>query len=249
MSKLINKVIIVTGASKGIGAEIAKQMGAEGAKVVVNYASSKEGADIVVSEIVKNGGTAVAIQGDLSNSIDVKNLFEITKKTYGTLDVLVNNAGVYQFAPIENVTEDEFHRQFNINVLGPILAIQEAVKLFGIEGGSIINMSSVVSKNPTPMGSVYSATKSALDSLTQSLAKELGAKSIRVNSISPGITETEGTHTMEIIGSDFESQAVANTPLGRIGQPNDIAKVAIFLASDDSSWITGESISVSGGLK
>ncbi|MGO4820657.1 MULTISPECIES: SDR family NAD(P)-dependent oxidoreductase [unclassified Flavobacterium] len=249
MSKLNHKVVIVTGASKGIGAEIAKQMGAAGAKVVVNYASSKEGADAVVAEIEENGGTAVAIQGDLSNSTEVKSLFAATKKVFGTLDVLVNNAGVYQFAPIEDITEEEFHRQFNINVLGPILATQEAVRLFGENGGSIINMSSVVSKNASAMGSVYSATKSAVDSLTQSFAKELGPKKIRVNSICPGITETEGTNAMEIIGSDFERQAVANTPFGRVGQPNDIAKVAVFLASDDAAWITGESISVSGGLK
>jgi len=248
MRKLAGKVAVVTGASKGIGAGIAKGMAAEGASVVVNYSSSKEGADRVVQEITREGGKAIAVQGDMSKSADVKRLFTETKKAFGSVNILVNNAGVYQFDPLENVTEDEFHREFNTNVLGPILTTQESVKQFGPEGGSIINISSVASSNPPAMGLVYVATKSAVDSLTRSLAMELGPRKIRVNTIAPGGVETEGVHQAGIIGSDFEKQMVSNTPLGRLGQPEDIARVAVFLASDDAEWVTGERITVSGGL-
>jgi len=248
MSKLSGKVAIVTGASKGIGASIARSLGAEGASVVVNYSSSKEGADKVVSEIKAKGGKAIAVQGDVSKSADVTRLFAETKKTYGTFDVLVNNAGVYEFAPLEAVTEVEFHREFNINVLGPILTTQEALKHFGPKGGSVINISSVASTAPVPNSVVYSATKGALDTITRGLAKELGARSIRVNTIAPGGVETEGTHRIGVIGSDFEKQMIAGTPLGRLGQPEDIAQVAVFLASDDSGWLTGERITASGGF-
>jgi 3-oxoacyl-[acyl-carrier protein] reductase len=248
MSKLTGKVAIVTGASKGIGAGIARSLGAEGASVVVNYSSSREGADKVVSEIKAKGGKAIAIQGDVSKSADVTRLFAETKKAYGTFDVLVNNAGVYEFAPLEAVTEAEFHREFNINVLGPILTTQEALKHFGPKGGSVINISSVASTAPVPNSVVYSATKGALDTITRGLAKELGARNIRVNTIAPGGVETEGTHRIGVIGSDFEKQLIAGTPLGRIGQPEDIAQVAVFLASDDSGWLTGERIAASGGF-
>jgi len=247
MNNLKGKVAIVTGASKGIGAGIAKQMAAAGAAVVVNYASSKEGADRVVDAITSQGGKAVAIQGDVSNARDVQTLFAEAKKAFGRLDIVVNNAGVYQFAPLEAVTEAEFHREFNTNVLGPILTTQEAVKQFDEAGGSIINISSVVSVNPIPMSVVYSATKSALDNITKTLAKELSAKKIRVNTIAPGGTETEGAAAAGIVGSDFQKQMVANTPLGRFGQPEDIARVAVFLASDDAGWVTGERISAAGG--
>jgi len=248
MSKLKNKVAIVTGASKGIGASIAKYFAAEGAKVVVNYASSKEGAEQVVKAITENGGTAIAVQGDVSKEADVIKLFEETNKVYGALDILVNNAGVYLYEPIEQVSQETFHQQFNINVLGSLLTIQGAVKQFGDNGGIIINISSGASNMPMATGSVYSATKAALDAITVSLSKELGAKKIRINSILPGSTETEGTHTSGIMGSDFETKLVANTPLGRMGQPEDIAKMAVFLASDDAAWITGEKIAVSGGI-
>jgi len=247
MNNLKGKVAIVTGASKGIGAGIAKQMAAAGAAVVVNYASSKEGADRVVDAITSQGGKAVAIQGDVSNARDVQTLFAGAKKAFGRLDIVVNNAGIYQFAPLEAVTEAEFHREFNTNVLGPILTTQEAVKHFDEAGGSIINISSVVSSNPIPASVVYSATKSALDNITKTLAKELGPKKIRVNTIAPGGTETEGVTAAGIVGSDFQKQMVANTPLGRFGQPEDVAKIAVFLASDDAGWVTGERISASGG--
>jgi 3-oxoacyl-[acyl-carrier protein] reductase len=249
MSKLQGKVAIVTGASKGIGASIAKHLAAEGAAVVVNYATSKEGADRVVAEILSGGGKAIAVQGDVSKAADVKRLFEETKKAFGSLDVLVNNAGVFQFEPLESVTEDEFHREFNTNVLGPILTIQEALKHFGPEGGSVINISSIASLNSTPMSVVYSATKSAVDSITRVLARELGPRKIRVNSINPGGVETEGIHRIGIIGSDLEKQMVAQTPLGRFGQPEDIAPAAVFLASAESAWITGEALVVAGGLR
>jgi len=248
MNRLENKVAIITGASKGIGASIAKYFAAEGAKVVVNYASSKAGADEVVKAITDNGGTAIAVQGDVSKEADVIRLFEETKNTFGTADILVNNAGVYQYFPIEELTAELFHQHFNINVLGSLLTIREAVKLFGDKGGHIINISSGVSEMPMTNGSVYSATKAALDAITKSLSKELGAKNIRVNSILPGSVETEGTHSTGITGSDFEKVLIANTPLGRMGQPEDIAKVAVFLASDEAAWITGEKISVSGGI-
>lgn len=248
MDKLKNKVAIVTGASKGIGASIARYFAAEGAKVVVNYASSKSGADKVVKAITDNGGTAISIQADVSQESDVTRLFEETKNAFGSLDILVNNAGIYQYAPIEEVSADSFHQQFNINVWGSLLAIQASLKLFGDKGGNIINISSGASKTPLPTGAVYSATKAALDAITISLSKELGAKKIRINSILPGIVETEGSHSAGFIGSDAEARLVANTPLGRTGQPEDIAKVAVFLASDDAEWITGEKISVSGGI-
>jgi len=249
MSNLKGKVAIVTGASKGIGAGIAKGLGAAGAAVVVNYATSKEGADRVVAEITSEGGKAIAVQGDVSKATDVQRLFEETKKAFGSLDVLVNNAGVYQFIPLESVTEEEFHREFNTNVLGLILTTQEAVKYFGPGGGSVINIGSVVSSITPPMTVVYTATKGAVDAITRVLAKELGPRKIRVNSINPGGVETEGVHRIGMIGSDQEKQLVAQTPLGRIGQPEDIAPVAVFLASADSGWVTGEIIAASGGYR
>lgn len=248
-NKLAGKVAIVTGASKGIGAGIAKELGTAGASVVVNYASSREGADRVVAEIKSQGGKAIAVQGDVSKAEDVTRLFDETKKAFGALDVLVNNAGVFQFDPLEAVTEDEFHREFNINVLGTILTTREALKHFSAEGGSVINISSVASVSPVPNSVVYSATKSAVDSITRGLATELAPRKIRVNTIAPGGVETEGTHRMGFIGSDFEKQIVAQTPLGRIGQPEDIARVAVFLASDDAEWLTGERITASGGFR
>lgn len=248
MGKLTGKVAVVTGASKGIGAEIAKGLAAEGASVVVNYASSKEGADRVVAEIAAKGGKAVAVKADVSKAADVHRLFDETQKSFGALDVLVNNAGVYRFAPLEEVTEDEFHREFNTNVLGLLLATQEAAKRFGPGGGSVINISSVATKSPTPTAVVYSATKGAVDTITRVLAKELGPKKIRVNAINPGGVETEGLHSAGIFGSDFEKQMVARTPLGRLGQPDDIAPVAVFLASAASGWTTGQIIGVDGGL-
>jgi 3-oxoacyl-[acyl-carrier protein] reductase len=249
MSELTGKVAIVTGASKGIGAAIAKALGGAGAAVVVNFASSKEGAERVVAEIAGKGGKAIAIQGDVSKAADVKRLFAETQKAFGAPDVLVNNAGIYAFDPIEAVTEDEFHREFNTNVLGPILTIQEAVKHFGPEGGSVINISSVASTSAPPNSVVYSATKGAVDSISRVLGKELAVRNIRVNTIAPGGVETEGVHRIGIIGSDFEKQIVASTPLGRLGQPDDIARVAVFLASDDARWLTGERITASGGFR
>ena len=249
MSKLSNKVAVVTGASKGIGAGIAKGLAAEGAAVVVNYASSKKGADQVVAEIVGKGGKAIAVQGDVSKVSDVQRLFAETKKAFGRLDVLVNNAGIYQFAPLDQITEEHFHRQFNTNVLGLLLATQEAAKLFGSEGGSVINIGSVVSSQTPPASAVYAATKGAVDTVTHVLAKELGPKKIRVNSINPGMVETEGTHSQGFIGTDFQKQLEAQTPLGGIGQPADIAPIAVFLASQDSGWLTGETLLASGGLR
>jgi 3-oxoacyl-[acyl-carrier protein] reductase len=246
--KLKNKVAIVTGASKGIGASIAKYLAQEGAKVVVNYASSKEDAEKVVKTITDNGGTAISVQGDVSKESDVIRLFEETKDAFGTLDILVNNAGIYQYAPIEAFSAVSFHQQFNINVLGPLLSIQASLNLFGDNGGNIINISSEAGKTPLPTGSVYSATKAALDAITISLSKEFAGRNIRVNSILPGVVETEGSHSAGFIGTEAETKFVANTPLGRTGQPEDIAKVAVFLASNDSAWITGEKISVSGGI-
>jgi 3-oxoacyl-[acyl-carrier protein] reductase len=248
MSKLKNKVAIVTGASKGIGASVAKYLAAEGAKVVVNYASSKEGAELVVKAITDAGGTAIMVQGDVSNESDINRLFEETKNAFGALDILVNNAGIYDYAPIEEVTAASFHQQFNINVLGSILAIQGALKLFGDKGGNIINISSEAGRTPLPTGSVYSSTKAALDAITVSLSKEFSGRNIRINSILPGVVETEGSRSAGFIGSDAETNLVAKTPLGRTGQPEDIAKVVVFLASDDAAWITGEKISVSGGI-
>jgi 3-oxoacyl-[acyl-carrier protein] reductase len=249
MGKLTNKVAIVTGASKGIGAGIAKALAADGAAVVVNYASSKEGADKVVAEIKGQGGKAVAVQGDVSKQADISKLFAETKKAFGRLDTLVNNAGVYEFAALGEVTEDSFHKMFNLNVLGLILSSQEALKYFGPEGGSIINIGSGASSLNPPTTVAYTATKGAVDSVTRTLSKELGPKKIRVNSINPGMVETEGTHTFGIIGSDFQKHFEAQTPLGRIAQPNDIAPVAVFLASDDSGWLTGELLLATGGLR
>lgn len=245
--KLEGKVALVTGASKGIGAEIARDLARAGAAVVVNYASSKAGADKVVSEITSKGGKAVAIQADVANPNDVKKLFAETKKAFGRLDVLVNNAGIYEFSPLENITPEHFHKQFNLNVLGLVLSTQEAAKLFGDKGGSVVNISSVVSDIAPPTTSVYSATKAAVDAITKSLAKELGPKKIRVNSVNPGMVETEGTTTSGITESDFRKQVEAQTPLGRIGKVDDIAPAVTFLASDDAKWITGETLFISGG--
>lgn len=249
MSKLKNKVAIVTGASKGIGAGIAKAFADAGAKVVVNYASSKELADTVVKSITDNGGTAIAVQADVSKEADVATLFDETKKAFGALDILVNNAVFQGYAPIEQVSAENFHQSFNVNVLGDILTIQAALKQFDGKGGNIINISSGASKMPLPNASVYSATKAAIDALTISLSKELGGKNIRINSILPGATETEGANSAGVTaGSEYEKAFIANTPLGRRGRPEDIAKAAVFLASDDAAWITGEQISVSGGM-
>jgi 3-oxoacyl-[acyl-carrier protein] reductase len=247
MSKLQGKVAIVTGASKGIGAGIAKALAAEGASVVVNYASSRAGADKVVADIAAKGGKAIAVAGDVSKEADVKSLFAAAHKAYGRLDVLVNNAGVYEFAPLEEISETSFHRHFNINVLGPLLATREALKYFPKAGGSVINVSSIAAFSPTPTASVYSATKGALDTISLVLAHELGARNIRVNSLNPGLVETEGVHTLGALGSDFEKQILARTPLRRVGQPDDIGKVAVFLASDESGWVTGERIAAGGG--
>jgi 3-oxoacyl-[acyl-carrier protein] reductase len=249
MSKLAGKVAVVTGASKGIGAGIAKALAAAGASVVVNYASSREGADKVVAEIASKGGKAVAVQGDVAKAADVKRLFAEAKKAFGSLDVLVNNAGVYQFNALDEITEESFHWMFNTNVLGLILATQEAVRHFGPGGGSVINIGSAASQVAVPAASVYTATKGAVDSITHVLSKELGPKKIRVNSINPGGVETEGTHAMGVIGSDFEKFMISQTPLGRMGQPEDIAPVAVFLASDDSGWLTGEILVASGGMR
>ncbi|MET0393900.1 MAG: glucose 1-dehydrogenase [Chitinophagaceae bacterium] len=248
MSRLKNKVAIITGASKGIGAGIAKAYGNAGASVVVNYSSDAAGAASVVNEINAEGGTAIAIQADVAQPGEVKRLFAESKKAFGNVNVLVNNAGVFRFDPLEAVTEEEFHRQFNVNVLGTILASQQAVDQFGAAGGSIINISSVISESPMPHSVVYAATKGAVDTIAGTLSQELGSRKIRVNTIAPGGVETEGSRTLGMIGSDMETQIVAQTPLGRIGQPADIAKVAVFLASDDAEWINGERISVSGGL-
>ena len=249
MKKLTNKVAVVTGASKGIGSEIAKGLAAEGASVVVNYASAKEGAEKVVAEIVKNGGKAIAVKGNVSDQGDVDQLFSEAEKVFGGVDILVNNAGIYQFGAIEDVTVEEFNRQFNTNVLGLLLVTKGAVKQFGDKGGSIINISSTVTRITPPGSSIYTATKGAVDSITQVLSKELGARNIRVNAINPGIVETEGTHSAGFIGSEFHTNAVKATPLGRTGQPNDIAPIAVFLASDDSRWLTGETIIASGGVR
>jgi 3-oxoacyl-[acyl-carrier protein] reductase len=246
-NKLAGKVAIVTGASKGIGAAIAKHLAAGGASVVVNYSSSKAGADKVVAEIKSAGGKAIAVKGDVARKADVKELFAETKKTFGALDILVNNAGIYDLASAGQITEELFHRHFNLNVLGVLLAMQESLNYFGPEGGSIVNVSSVVSTLSPPGNAVYNATKSAVDGLTRTFAKELGPRKIRVNSVNPGPVETEGTHAAGML-ERFESYA-AITPLGRIGQPGDIAPVVVFLASSDSGWITGESIYAAGGLR
>jgi 3-oxoacyl-[acyl-carrier protein] reductase len=248
MSKLSGKVAVVTGASKGIGAAIAKALAAEGASVVVNYASSKAGADAVVEEITAAGGKAVAKGGDVTKAAEAKGLIDAAIANYGKLDILVNNSGVYEFAPIEDFTEEQFHRLFNVNVLGLLLITQAAIKHLG-EGSSIINISSGVSRITPPNSAVYTGTKGAVDAITGVFSREFGQKKIRVNSINPGIVETEGVHTAGFLGSDFEKQAVQQTPLGRIGQPTDIASVAVFLASDDSAWLTGEQLLTTGGLR
>ena len=247
--KLNGKIAVITDASKDIGASIAKHLAAEGASVVVNYATSRTGADKVVSEITGSGGKAVAVQADMAKKADIERLFEETKRAFGRLDVLVNNAGIYEFAPLENVSEELFHKQFNVNVLGLLLATQAGAKLFDSAGGTVINISSVVSTLGFPDASVYSGTKGAVDSITRSLAKELGPRGIRVNAINPGMVETEGTHSAGIAESEMRKQVEAQTPLGRIGQPQDIATLATFLASADSAWITGETFVVSGGFR
>jgi len=249
MKQLKDKIAVVTGASKGIGAAIARALADEGASIVVNYASSASDAAKVVDSITQRGGRAVAIQANVASEVDVLRLFSETKKTFGRLDILVNNAGVYGFTSIEQFTTDEYHRQFGTNVLGLLLATREAVTLFGASGGSIINIgSSVTSTNP-PNGAIYTATKGAVDSITRVLSKELGSRNIRVNSLNPGLVETEGTHTIGFIGGEWQRNREAITPLGRTGQPSDIASVAVFLASDDARWLTGELLLVSGGLR
>ena len=248
MSKLTGKVAVVTGASKGIGAAIAKALAAEGASVVVNYASSKAGADAVVAAITAADGRAVAVGGDVSKAADAKGIVNAAIETFGRLDILVNNSGVYEFSPIEAITEEHFHKQFNTNVLGVLLTTQAAVGHLG-EGGSIINVSSVVSSITPPASAVYSGTKGAVDAITGVLARELGPRKIRVNSINPGVVVTEGTQSAGIIGSDLDAWALAQTPLGRLGQPDDIAAIAVFLASDDSRWLTGEHVVASGGMR
>jgi len=248
MSKLSGKVAVVTGASKGIGAAIAKALAHEGASVVVNYASSKDGADKVVEEINSNGGKAVAVGGDVTRQADANSIIDAAIKNYGKLDIVVNNSGVYEFAPVEEITEEQFHRMFNVNVLGLLLITQAAIKHLG-EGSSIINIGSGVTRVTPPNSAVYTGTKGAVDAITGVFSREFGAKKIRVNSINPGMVETEGTHTAGFIGSEFQTALVGQTPLGRIGQPDDIANVAVFLASDDSAWLTGEQLLATGGLR
>jgi 3-oxoacyl-[acyl-carrier protein] reductase len=247
--KLSGKVAVVTGASKGIGASIAEHLASEGATVVVNYASSKTDADQVVDRITKRGGTALAVQANVAKQADIERLFAETKKTFGRLDILVNNAGVYEFSPLENITEEHYQRHFDLNVHAVLFVSQAALKLFNSAGGSIINMSSVVSTMAFPNAAVYSGSKAAVDAITRSLAAELGPRRIRVNAIRPGMVETEGTRSAGITESDMRKQVEAQTPLGRIGQPRDIANLAVFLASDDSSWITGETFLISGGYR
>ena len=247
--KLNGKVAIVTGASKGIGAGIAKELAAEGAAVVVNYASSKTDADNVVDKITKRGGKAIAVQGNVAKKSDVERLFATTKKAFGKIDILVNNAGVYDWSPIDEITEEQFHKQFDVNVLGLLLATQEAVKQFDSAGGNIINISSTVTSLTPPSSSVYTATKGAVDAITRTLAKELGPRKIRVNAINPGMVETEGVRAAGFDQGDLRKSVEAQTPLGRIGQPDDIAPTAVFLASSDSAWITGETLRVAGGLR
>jgi 3-oxoacyl-[acyl-carrier protein] reductase len=249
MSRLTGKIAIVTGASKGIGAEIARQLAAAGAAVVVNYAGSREGAESVVGEITKAGGKAVAVQADVVKVEDVQRLVARTVQVFGAPDIVVNNAGVYDFAPLDAITPELFHRQFNTNVLGLLQVTQETARHIGPKGGSIINISSVVSRLNLPGSSVYAATKASVDTITRILAKELGPRKIRVNSINPGLIETDGTRAQGIMGSDFETNVLATTPLGRVGQPDDVAKVAVFLASEDSGWVSGETIIASGGMQ
>ena len=247
--KLNGKVAVVTGASKGIGAGIAKEFAAEGAAVVVNYASSKSDADKVVDEITKRGGKAIAVQGNVAKKAEVERLFATAKKAFGKIDILVNNAGVYDWSPIEEITEEQFHKQFDVNVLGLLLATQEAVKQFDSTGGNVINISSTVTSLTPPGSTVYTGTKGAVDAVTRTLAKELGPRKIRVNSINPGMVETEGVRSAGFDQGDLRKSVEAQTPLGRIGQPDDIAPTAVFLASSDSAWITGETLRVAGGLR
>jgi 3-oxoacyl-[acyl-carrier protein] reductase len=249
MSKLKGKIAVVTGASKGIGASIAEHLAAEGASVVVNYASSKSGADEVVKHITAKGGKAIAVQADVSKPADVTRLFEQTKTAFGKVDILVNNAGIYEFAPLESVTPEHFHKQFDLNVLGLILATQEAAKLMNGDGGSVINISSLVGPMPLATASVYSGTKAAVDAVTVALSKELGPRRIRVNSINPGLVLTEGMHAAGIENSDFRKTIEAQTPLGRVAQPDDIARTAVFFASNDAGWVTGETLLVAGGYR
>jgi len=249
MSQLTGKVAVVTGASKGIGASIAEHFAAAGAKVVVNYSSSKEGADKVVANIKAKGGEAIAVQANVAKEADIEKLFAATKKAYGKLDVLVNNAGIYEFGPIEAVNADHFHKQFDLNVLGLLLTTKEALNLIGPEGGSIINIGSIVGPMPVQTASVYSATKAAVDAITVSLSKELGPRKIRVNSLNPGMVETEGLHSVGFAESDFRKQIEATTPLGRIAQPADIATAAVFFASDDAGWVTGQTLILAGGQR
>ena len=247
--KLNGKVAVVTGASKGIGAGIAKEFAAEGASVIVNYASSKQDADRVVDEISKGGGKAVAIQGNVAKKAEVERLFAEAEKAFGKIDIVVNNAGVYQFAPLEEITEEEFHREFNTNVLGMMLATQEALKHFGPEGGSVINIGSLASSLTPPTAVIYNATKGAVDAITRTLAKELGPKKIRVNSINPGMVVTEGAVAGGYTEGDMRKMFESQTPLGRVGETDDIAPAAVFFASDDSKWITGETLLIAGGLR
>ena len=246
-NKLAGKVAVVTGASKGIGAAIALHLGAEGASVAVNYSSDKAGAEKIVSAITAKGGKALAVQANVAKEADIERLFAETKKAFGRLDVLVNNAGIYEFSPLEGITAEHFHKQFDVNVLGLLLASKEASKYFDEAGGSIINIGSVAGTSAPATASVYSATKGAVDTITKALAKELGPRQIRVNSLNPGMVETEGVHTAGFLGGDFHKQVIAETPLGRIGQPDDIATVAVFLASSDAGWVTGQTLFVSGG--
>lgn len=248
MSKLQGKVALVTGASKGIGAAIAKELGAQGAAVAVNYSGSKDAAEKVVAEIKRAGGKAVAVQANVADPDTIGPLISTVVKTFGPIDILVNNAGIYEFGPLETITPDHFHRQFNLNVLGLLLVTQAAVAQFNPKGGSIVNISSVVATG-APNAAVYSATKGAVDTISASLAQELGPKKIRVNSLNPGLVETEGTHAAGVLGTDFEKNAAARTPLGRIGQPQDIATAAALLASDDSGWINGQAIHAAGGAR
>jgi len=249
MKTLESKVAIVTGASKGIGASIARHLAAAGAAVVVNYASSKAGAERVVADITREGGRAIAVQADVSNPADITRLFDEATRAFGRLDLLVNNAGVYEFAPLEAVTPEHFHRQFDLNVLAVLLASQEALKHFDAAGGSIVNISSVVSSLTPPNAAVYSGTKAAVDAVTRSLAKELGPRNIRVNAINPGMVETEGWHAAGFAESDIRKQVEAQTPLGRLGQPQDVAPAVVFLASPAAAWITGETLTIAGGLR
>ncbi|HEY6376102.1 MAG TPA: glucose 1-dehydrogenase [Edaphobacter sp.] len=249
MSKLAGKVAIVTGASKGIGASIAEHFGAAGAAVVVNYSSSKAGADAVVAKITGKGGKAIAVQGNVSKQEDIQRLFKEAITAYGKIDILVNNAGIFDFKPLEAITPEHFHSQFDLNVLGLLLTTQEAVKHFGPNGGSIINISSIVGQMAVPQASVYSATKAAVDAITVSLSQELGPRKIRVNSLNPGMVETEGLHAVGFAESDFRKHLESITPLGRIAQPEDIAKAAVFFASDDAGWVTGQTLLLTGGQR